>query len=168
MSKIAKRSTMTIVFFGLLTGATVAQAKNLNQRLGVGYKNNTIIDVPSIAVQYYPTAEYALYSSLGIDTQKDNSKFQLNVGAKRNLFMGTEPNMNFFVGGQVGTVTDEVAAKKESGMELQAFVGAEFFLPGLESLSFTFEAGLGMSTVDSARFRTLGNDPLRAGILFYF
>lgn len=156
-------STVLVLFF-----TTNLFAKNLNQRLGIGYKNNTSIDVPSLAVQYYPNAEYALYSSIGMDTKKDFSKFQLSVGAKKNLFMGTESNMNFFFGGQIGTLTDEVAGEKDSGMEVQALFGAEFFLPGLESLSFTFEAGLGMSTLDSARFRTVGNDPFRAGILFYF
>lgn len=153
---------------GLVLAGQSVQAKNLNQRLGIGFKNNTSVSVPSLAVQYYPSAEYALTGGVGMDTEKDNSKFQLHVGAKKMMFLGTEQNMNFFFGGQIGTLTNEVASTKETGVEIQAVIGGEFFFQGLDSLSFTFEAGVGMSNLDSARFRTIGNDPFKAGILFYF
>ena len=44
------------------------------------------------------------------------------------------------------------------------FVRVEFFFAGLESLGFSLETGLGISSVASeTRFRTIGDSPLRAG-----
>jgi hypothetical protein len=50
--------------------------------------------------------------------------------------------MNFFGAGQVAMVNQEVAGQKDSGFELAATVGGEFFLTGLESLGFNFETGI--------------------------
>ena len=75
------------------------------------------------------------------------------------------------MGGQLGLVSveDNVSGDTESGFELGGFAGAEFFFTGLDSLGFSFEAGVGVSTLTSdVRFRTVADSPLRAGITFYF
>lgn len=150
--------------------STSAQAKDLTSRLGVGIKNNNSFDLPALAAVYYPNADTGLTGSIGVDTQEDNSAFAFNVGIRRILFK--ENQMNFYYGGQAGLVNRETptatGSDKESGFELDVLFGAEFFFTGLESLGFSFEAGVGLTSMDETRFRTIADHPLRAGLVFYF
>ncbi len=159
-----------VVGFALVLSQAVL-AKDLSNRLGVGIKNNTSVDIPAIAAVYYPNADIGLTAGLGTDTEEDNSKFAFNVGARRVLF--TENNMNFYYGGQIGmlnveTPNDTGGSDKDSGFEMNVVFGVEFFFAGLDSLGFSFEGGVGLSSMDETRFRTVGDHPLKAGLIFYF
>jgi len=62
-----------------------------------------------------------------------------------------------------------VAGVNNSGFEMSAYAGGEFFLPGLDSLGITFEAGIGITSLSNGvNFRTIADSPLRAGMIFYF
>lgn len=151
-----------LVLFGL-TGFT----KDLNHRLGIGLKNNTSVSLPSVAGVYYPISDIALTAGLGIDTLKNNSRFQIHAGIRKIIF--TEANLNFYAGGQVGLVNFENPVDgKQGGIEILSVFGVEFFLPGLENLGFTFEAGLGLASLADFQARTIADGPTRAGIIFYF
>lgn len=150
----------------LMTFAGNVEAKELVNRLGVGVKKNTSLDLPELAAVYYSAPDIAIAGGLGIDTQKDASKFAFNAGVRRLVFK--EDNMNFYMGGSLGIVNFETLGKKESGFELNALFGGEFFLSGLDSLAFTFEGGVGVLSADSVRFRTIADGPFNAGIIFYF
>ena len=103
----------------------------------------------------------------GVDTQKDFSAMQLQVGLRHVIFH--ENNLHFYAGGQMGLVNYENPADgKTSGFEANLIMGTEFFFTGLENVGFTFEGGLGLSSVKNTRVRTIANDPLKAGITFYF
>ena len=153
------------VFIAILPSILV-QAKDLSNRLGVGVKNNNSMELPAIAAVYYPNADIGLTGSIGVDTEEDNSKFAANVGIRKILFR--EDHLNFYYGGQAGLVNYEVLGNKESGFEMNVVFGAEFFLAGLDSLGFSFEGGVGLSSLDKTRFRTVGDHPLKAGLIFYF
>lgn len=150
----------------LMIFAGNVEAKELVNRLGVGVKKNTSLDLPELAAVYYSTPDIAIAGGLGIDTQKDASKFTFNAGVRRLVFK--EDNMNFYMGGSLGVVNFETLGKKESGFELNALFGGEFFLSGLDSLAFTFEGGVGVLSADNVRFRTIADGPFNAGIIFYF
>lgn len=150
----------------LMLGSSPLWAKDLTSRLGVGIKNNTSMDLPALAAVYHASPDFAWTGGVGIDTQKDASRFTFNAGLRRTLFR--EENMNFHFGGQLGLVNYEVSGEKQSGFELNAVFGGEFFLAGLDSLSFTFEGGLGVASLKQVRFRTIADSPFRAGIIFYF
>jgi hypothetical protein len=157
--------------FGILISAfgmaLTANAKDLTSRMGVGYRNSLVtMSLPSIAIFYYPSPDFNVFGSLGVDTEDNNSKFAFAGGVRRLIFK--EENMNFFGGGHVAMVNQEIASSKDSGYEVAAVVGGEFFLPGLDSLGFNFETGMGITTVKKTRFRTLGDSFLNAGIVFYF
>jgi len=154
------------ITFCLLAFAGQVEAKELTNRLGVGVKKNTSLDLPELAAVYYPVSDIAFSGGLGIDTQKDYSKFSFNAGVRRVVFK--EDNMNFYMGGSLGLVNFETAGKKESGFELNALFGGEFFFTGLDSLAFTFEGGVGVISADNVRFRTIADGPFNAGIIFYF
>lgn len=142
------------------------QAKELTNRLGVGVKSHTALNLPQLAAVYYLAPDLSVAGGLGIDTQKDESKFAFSAGLRRVVFK--EDNMNFYMGGSVGVLNYETAGEKESGFELNALFGGEFFFTGLDSLAFTFEGGVGVISVDEVRFRTIGDGPFSAGIVFYF
>ncbi len=155
--------------FLLLFSAGAVQAKDMSSRLGVGFSDQfgLLGSLPSVAMRYYPNSDYGLMGAVGVDTEKNNSRFGFMAKIIKIVFK--EDNLNFYTGAGAGLVSRELAGKNDSGFDLSGFVGAEFFMPGLENLSFNFEAGVGITSVSSqVRFRTIGDSPLRAGILFYF
>jgi hypothetical protein len=146
--------------------SNVASAKEMVNRLGIGVKNDTSINIPSLSVLYWPTTEIALTGGLGVDTEKDASRFALSGGVRRIVFK--EDNMNFFMGGELGLINREVAPDKQSGFYLSGLFGAEFFLAGLENLSFSFQGGVGVVSLKDVRFRTIADTPFQAAVTFYF
>lgn len=144
-----------------------AQAKELSNRLGVGYRASYVtFTLPSVAAVYYPSSNFGVLGAIGIDTEDNNSKFALMGGVRRILFK--EDNLNFFMGGNIAIINNEVNGERDSGFELSALYGAEFFLPGLESLGFDIESGAGVTNVGKTRFRTMGDSFVSVGIIFYF
>lgn len=154
------------IFIALSTFSTVASAKELANRLGIGVRNDTSIDIPALSLKYWPTTEIGLVAGLAIDTEKDYSRFALSGGVHRIVFK--EDNMNFFMGGELGLINREVNTEKQSGFYLSGLFGAEFFLAGLENLSLSFQGGVGVVSLKDVRFRTIGDTPLQAAITFYF
>jgi hypothetical protein len=150
----------------VLFAATQSDAKNLQNRLGVGFRNAYSMDLPSVAAVYYPSAEMGFVGALGIDTEDQNSKFAFSLGLRKRIF--EEPNLNFFMGGVLSMISRESAGQTDSGFEVAGIVGSEFFLTGLENLGFNVETGVGVTNVKKIRFRTLADHFLRAGIIFYF
>ena len=148
-----------------------AEAKDLSSRLGIGFKNQSSAELPSLAVQYWPGTDLGFSIALGIDTQTNNSKFSAMAKIYRVIFQ--EDNLNFYLGAGAGALSLEsttgTVATNQSGFELMGFAGVEFFLPGLDSIGWSFEAGTAITSISSGtRFRTFGDSPLRAGAIFYF
>lgn len=146
-----------------------AEAKDLAARLGVGYSDQFALgtDLPSLAVRYYPNQDYGIMGSLGVDTEKDNSRFGIQAKILKLIFK--EDNMNFYTGAGAGLISRELNSKTEAGFDISGFFGGEFFFAGLDSLGLNFEAGVGVTSVShEVRFRTIGDHPLRAGLFFYF
>lgn len=156
----------TKIIISLIMLGSMVFAKDLGSRLGVGIKNNASEDVPSLAVVYFPNNDFAVTGGMGIDTQKNQSKFVFSGGVRKILFR--ENQMNFYFGGQMGIVNYEYSGDKQNGFELNAVFGGEFFLAGLDSLGFTFEGGAGIASLKEVRFRTIADTPLKAGMIFYF
>ena len=144
-----------------------AFAKDLTSRLGIGFKNQSSVDLPGIAVQYWPGSELGVSATVGLDTQTNNSKFSAMGKVYRVIF--PEDNLNFYMGAGAGMLSVETVGKNESGFELLGFAGVECFIPGLDSVGWSFEAGTAITSISSGtRFRTFGDSPLRAGAIFYF
>jgi hypothetical protein len=142
-------------------------SKDLTNRLGIGYSDQFSTELPSLTAKYYPSSEMGLSAALGVNTGPQNSKFGLLFKVQRIIF--PEDNLHFYMGAGAGLLSTKVDTRNESGFELMGFAGAEFFLTGLDSLGISFETGVGITSVSSGvTFRTIGDHPLRAGIIFYF
>ena len=162
-----KRSLLCVVALMLMLVGQGAFAKEMANRLGVGFRDSyTSMNLPSLSAQYYPNSQYGLIGAVGIDTEDSYSRFGFSGGIRKIIFM--EENLNFFMGGLLSVISKETAGSTDSGFEIAATVGTEFFLTGLENLGFNVESGLGFSNVGKVRFRTLGDSFLKAGIIFYF
>lgn len=166
---------MTKIFlflaFFMSLSSTNLFAKDLTNRLGFGYSDQFSIDLPSVMAMYYPNPDTGLSAALGVNTEDDASKFGLSFKYYKIIF--PEDNLNFYMGGVIALLSNETSSgtttTTDSGYELGGFIGAEYFLQGLESLGFRFEAGLGIVSQDSGVvFRTIGQHPLKAGMIFYF
>lgn len=159
--------TALAVIVSIFSFAPQAEAKDLSNRLGIGFKNQSSVELPGVAVQYWPGAELGLSAALGIDTQTNNSKFSAMLKLYRVIF--PEDNLNFYLGAGAGILSIEAGGANESGFELLGFAGVELFLAGLENVGFSFEMGTAITSISSGtRFRTMGDSPVRAGITFYF
>ncbi len=166
-SRATCSSAVAILILALSLFAPSAQAKDLANRLGVGYKNQFSFDMPAIALQYYPGADLGLAAVVGVDTQQGASRFGAMLKLNRVIF--SEDNLNFYMGIGAGLISQETAGVNSSGFQLMAYGGAEYFFSGLENLGFSFEFGPSVTSLSSqVRFRTFGDSPLRAGITFYF
>ena len=158
---------LILILATLVLGSLNVSAKDMNHRLGIGPKSPFSIPLPAMALHYSPNSEYTFTGALGIDTEKDNSRLGLQAGVRRIMF--EEKNMNFFIGGALGLISQEIANTNYSGYEILATAGGEFFFQGLENLGFNFEFGIGVSSLKkSNRFFTLANSPFAAGVIFYF
>jgi hypothetical protein len=165
MANISTKVFLSLIGLGLMNGSA-ASAKELTSRLGVGYRNCFVIDLPSVSAIYYPSSELGIVGALGVDTEDQASRFGVQVGLRKIIFK--EEKMNFFMGTALAMTSRESAGQTDSGFALDAVVGSEFFLPGLDSLGWNIETGISVSNVRRVRFRTLADHMLRAGMVFYF
>jgi len=156
-----------------MSGATAA-AVDLTSRLGLGLSRQMgSVDLPMITAHYYPNSRFAVSAALGIDTKKDDSQFAALLKLRRIVF--EEKQMNFYMGASAGHTSHEEPnpinglIEDKSNFEMSAILGGEFFFAGLESIAFSFETGIGVITGDGgSRFRTIGDHPFNAGVIFYF
>ncbi len=163
IQNIAKiMSAMSILLF-----TQFALSKEMPQRLGVGIKDNTSRSLPSLALVYHMNSVSAMTAGIGVDTERDYSAFQLNAGIRHVIFHETQ--LHYYAGGQLGLVTFENPTDgKKSGFEANVLMGVEYFFTGIENVGFSFEGGLGLSSIKNTRIRTIADHPLKAGIIFYF
>ena len=155
----------------ILVSASAVSAKDLTSRLGLGMSNQFSMELPSLNMNYYPNPKVMLGGAIGVDTQEDNAKFGFMAKIHRVIF--EENQMNFYMGAHAGLISQDVdsgtSVVNESGFELHAILGGEFFFTGLDSLGFSFETGIGVTSISSeVRFKTIADSPFRAGINFYF
>lgn len=169
--KILKSGIISLGLVTVFFAALPAFSKDLSHRLGVGYSDQFSESLPSLSVRYWPSEKLGVGAALGVDTEEGASAFGFLAKLYRVIF--TEDNMNFYMGTGAGLISQEVTtgtnSDTNSGFELIGFCGGEFFMPGLDSLGFSFEAGVGVTSISSnVRFRTFGDSPFKAGMIFYF
>jgi hypothetical protein len=167
--KKSKKIIAVVTLLTLLSLSPVsALARDLHGRLGLGFNsefaNSSLggFRVPGVSVKYAMTRDLAIEGILGIaTTTPSNSAYAAKLF--KNLFL--EPNLNFYTMAGLGLIS----ANGQSGFQLIAGFGAEFFIPGIDSLGFSMETGVSFdNATGSYALRTLGFSFLDAGIHFYF
>jgi hypothetical protein len=161
---------LTIFLAAVVTGFVVAapptHARDLTGRLGIGYADqfadySPFFDMPSLSAKYTITKDLAIQGIVGFNTREPSG---YTVAAKiiKNIFF--ENHLNFYGAAVVGLLK-----RSETGFGLQGLFGMEAFIPGIESLGLSFEAGVAASNVTGDfEIRTVGMSFLHAGVHFYF
>ena len=157
----------SIFVFFAVTQSEFAEAREMQGRLGLGYNSqfaNTSATerVPGVSLKYGLSRDLAVEGVFGLSTATPTNSV---LGGKlfKNIFY--ETNLNFY--GMLGFAT--LAAQSKAGIQFLGGFGAEFFIPGLESVGFAMETGASMDSLSgSFAIRTLGVSFLDAGIHFYF
>ena len=161
-----------LILCGVLAIAAVSPrsglARDMQGRLGIGYNSqfvNSVVDsrVPGVSVKYGLTRDLAVEAIAGTRTATPTNTV---TGLKlfKNVFYETNLNFYLSLGGAI------VSANRVSGAEFMGTLGAEFFIPGLESVGFSFETGGALHNLSnsSMSFRTVGASFIDAGMHFYF
>ena len=160
-------SLTALIGAGLLS-STPAAARDMQGRFGLGYNsefsNSTSTNrVPGVSIKYGLTRDIAAEVIAGIDTSGPNSDSVTGIKFFKNIFYETNLNFYFMMGAGI------VSALGKSGGDFLGGFGAEFFIPGIDSLGLAFETGGAFGNITgSFAVRTLGVSFLDAGIHFYF
>jgi hypothetical protein len=140
-------------------------------RLGFGfnrqfsnYSASTPNAVPGISLKYGLTRDIATEFVVGVATTSPGNSV---TGVKffKNFFYESNLNFYFTLGAGILGVAGETRSEFLTGL------GAEFFIPGIESLGFSFEAGGSFTNANTAgtfALKTFGASFLEAGMHFYF
>lgn len=156
-----------LILFVAMLSAPIALGRDLQGRLGIGYNaefvNYTETNgVPAVSLKYGLTRDMALEAIVGVATTHPSNSVA-GVKLFKNIFY--ETNLNFYgmLGGGI------LSGNGSSGSEFLAGFGAEFFIPGIESLGLSMETGASFDNLSgSFALRTLGVSFLNAGMHFYF
>jgi len=144
-----------------------SEARELQGRMGLGYNSQFVNSselerVPAVSLKYGLSRELATELLLGFSTTTPTNRVT-GIKIFKNIFFETQLNFYGFLGAGL------LSARGNSGFQCMGGFGAEFFIPGVESLGFAMETGGSMDTLSgSLAVRTMGASFLDAGIHFYF
>ena len=156
-------------FMGALACALLsfsAAGKDLAGRVGVGFNNEfsnstSSRQVPALSLKYGVSKSVHAQGVLGFHTVSP-AAFTFGGKLYKNIFY--ETNLNFHLGAALAYLKDTRGA-----IELMGLFGAEFFIPGVDSLGLLFEAGVSGSNVTGTfALKTVGFTFIHAGMHFYF
>jgi hypothetical protein len=134
--------------------------------LGVGFNNEfsnstSSRQIPALSAKYGLSKDFHVNGIFGFNTLSP-AGFTLGAKIFKNIFY--ETYLNFY-----GAVGLAYLKNERSGIEMIGVLGAEFFIPGVDSLGFLFEFGASASNVTGTfGLKTLGATFLTAGMHFYF
>ena len=139
-------------------------APNLGH-LGLGYSNQLDNNIPSFSFKYQSSPTISWGGLFNFSTAENGG---WGVGAKfyRNIF--SEPNLLFYSAFLLGYASrDYTNTSSESGVQMDLTIGSEFFIPGIQSIGLSFEAGISYDTLGDSTFKTTGSNFVTAEIHFY-
>ena len=132
--------------FSLLAFSSLAQAKEISSDQGIGVGINTWFgDMTTLSVRYSlpTTGEIAEKWELQVEglaglSIEPNTRSRSLVGGRILSAIVIEDNLNLLVGGGTGVII----TNKTAALYLQPSLEAQFFLFGLDFLSFNAGAGV--------------------------
>lgn len=152
------------LFAVLLLASTTSMAKNLDGRAGFGLTQLELTNSAALSLKFFHTSLIASDFVFGFNTEAGS--YQLGMKSLRQVVL--EENMNIYLGvaGYLMSITDTTG--RATGVEFDALVGGEFFLSGLPNLGLTFEVGIGLRSLRTTSFRSIGGAFASGAIHYYF
>lgn len=153
----------TLILAVLLWGAR-ANAKALEDRIGFGMAYFHFQNTAALSLRYFPNNYLNTNFLFGFNTESSLKTTTLGIKLTRNLNL--EENMNFFsaLAAYVLSTRDPLNGNQQTGVEFNALLGAEFFLPGVPHLGLLLEAGLGLQSIQNVVFQSVAG----AAAHYYF
>ncbi len=148
----------------LLLLSSIGNAKDLRNRLGVGFQR-PLGDMPSLSIRYgLPTTNPAINIQTEVDLGVTSDETTTDIfGGGRVLYaVVVEDNMNLYAAGGVGVLSSNGAAT----VRLQPALEAQVFPFGLENLGVTLGWGLSLDMGDAPGVSTVGS--VLAGAHYWF
>lgn len=167
MTSHSRRVSLAIIGCSLLASSTIALGRDMQGRIGIGYNAEfsnfqATNGVPAVSIKYALTRDIAAEGLVGISTATPGNSVA-GIKLFKNVFFETSLNFYFMLGAAI------IGADSRAAAEFIGGLGAEFFIPGIESLGFAMETGGSFNNVKgSFALKTLGVSFLNAGIHFYF
>ena len=157
---------LCLLLFASLIPSTAVQAKDLRGRYGVGF-NQQFGHVSALSARYaLPTSSHVmnvhLEGNFGLDTGEKDAGGDVFYGARVLYGVLAEDNMNLFVAGGAGGLTNG----DTNTVRIQPSIGTDFFLFGLDNLGFTIESGMNLDLGQHSRVRTTAS--MAAGAHYWF
>jgi len=149
------------------------EAREMQGRLGLGYNAefanlNYPNGVPGISFKYGLTRDIAAEAVVSLNTSTPTNSATA-IKLFKNIFYETNLNFYFMLGAGILSAQPVGATSNNTGAEFLGGLGAEFFIPGIESLGFAMETGGEFDNLGGTfGLRTIGFSFLNAGIHFYF
>ncbi len=154
-----------IVFLILLLTGSVSARDRVN-RLGIGATNQLAIGLPGVSFKLQGSRAFSYGGVLSINSSGSNqSSFGAALKFYRNLY--DEPHANFYVAALIGLLNSKLGNESSSSFQFDCNMGSEFSIPSLESLGFSFEAGLSLNSISGFHINVKSSPYLLSSIHFY-
>lgn len=154
-----------ILWVVLFLSPFTLQAKYLEGRLGTGVSYQAFTSAGAVSFKYFHNNYLASNFLVGFNTETGN--YLIGARSLRNVVL--EENMNIHLGLGASLLTSQNGAGgNDSGIEIDALFGGEFFMAGLPNLGFSFDIGVGLRSHRTTSFRTVGGGFASGGIHYYF
>jgi len=164
MTKILRQAIGIVLLVGA-AASTQAHGRNLATRVGAGLLIQDLNGLASISLRYLPDLHYSVGFSAGFDTGATGYS---TIGVRVNRYVDIQENLNAYLGVAAYYLSRAAAAVTTRGYQLDALLGVEAFLPGLNDLGISFETGIGYRSFAGTSLRTVGNGFLGTAIHYYF
>jgi hypothetical protein len=181
---------LSLVLAGLAFAQSSTPARNLTNRISIGYNKqlnfqifgpegtdlaNNFFSTDSISTKYWATDRIGMEFFLGYFTAKyeEYGGWGIDMGGKFIYNLIVEDYMSFYTGGGLGIMPMHVDYGKddetETGFQVMAYVGWEFFFQELPNLGWDVEMGFRYIDIDEyAQFSTYGGAFGLFGLRYYF
>lgn len=170
---------MKIILVSMLTilgmfAASNARAKNLSERLGVGFDSQIGLTqrLDAASARYWIDRDMGVqgdFAFMNLSPNQGSSQTAFGFGGKFLYNVMEETNMNLYAGGGFYVFTQPVNGDTKGGFSFGALGGTEFFLQGLPNLGFNLELDLGVKYLN--QYGTafgISADSINAGVHYYF
>jgi hypothetical protein len=152
------------VWVGLFFFCLSSQAKNLDGRFAAGFAYQKFTQDAAISFKIFHNPFLASNYLFSLNTE--NNSFLFGGRVLRNVLL--EENLNLYLGLAGLILSQNGTGGTETGLEIDALLGSEFFLAGLPNLGLSFEVGVGLRSIRTTSFRTMGGGFASGGIHYYF
>ena len=168
--KLRSGISVLTALISLMIPAVPAEARDLLGRMGLGYNSqfghtSSVDGSPGISLKYGLAPKAAIELVAGFYSGANGS----GVAAAKYLktvHSDNYANFYFLLG------AGYVYTRSKNGAEFLGGLGSEFFIPGVDNLGISFEAGMSAesysSSLGSFVLKTFGVSFLNAGMHYYF